>query len=87
MSNSKKDPTVVGSWAGFAVGFVLVGAWTIAAALMLISFGAWGWVIWPAAAVFFLNRTFKSLGTVLKQIAKSKDTDLNGLAELLAKHR
>lgn len=88
MSNSKSTKaTVAGSWVGFGIGFVLVGAWTIAAALMLVSFGAWGWVVWPAAAVFFLNRMFKSLGVVLKNVAEVKGTDLNELAELLTKRK
>lgn len=59
-----------GTKAGAAIGSVLVGTWTVAAAAMLMSFGAWGWVVWPAAVVFWLSRTSRAVAAAKKQIAE-----------------
>jgi hypothetical protein len=40
--------TVIGS--GLAI------AWFVLAGIMLVSFGAWGWVVWPAVVVLSLRR-------------------------------
>lgn len=34
---------------GGVIGAVIWGAVAVAAAIMLVSFGAWGWVVWPIA--------------------------------------
>lgn len=60
----------LGSWIGAVLVAVLVGAWTVAAAIMCVSFGLWGWVVWPAAAMFFLGRMIKTYAQGKKQIGE-----------------
>ena len=75
------------SLVGLIIGFVGIVAWTVAAALMALSFGLWGWVVWPAAVMFILNRTMKGLAAHLQTVADTKlESDpLGALADLLRK--
>lgn len=54
-------------WAG-VVGSIVWGVWAVAAAVMLVSFGAWGWVVWPMALYWWTHH----VGRVGKTYAAAK---------------
>lgn len=47
-------------WA-VVLGAVVWGAVAVAAAIMLVGFGAWGWVVWPLAFYWWTNHVARSL--------------------------
>lgn len=74
----------LGSRIGVISVVLLVGAWSIAAGIMLVSFGLWGWVVWPAVVTFWLGRIAKATTQAAKQIKEAKEKNAFANAGKLA---
>lgn len=59
-----------GSKIGLIMGGVLTLAWLVALGVMLVSFGAWGWVVWPAIGVTWARWMTSGAAQAKKQIAE-----------------
>jgi hypothetical protein len=54
---------------GVVIGAVVWGAVAVAAAIMLVSLGLWGWVVWPFASYWWIGhigKAVKSYNSIVK---------------------
>lgn len=57
---AKEKALKIIGWAA-VVGIVVWGAVAVAAAIMLVGFGAWGWVVWPLAFYFWAQHVGRAV--------------------------
>lgn len=57
---------------GGIVGAVVWGGFTIAAAIMLVSMGAWAWVVWPFALYWYTQHIARVVESYKKIVKPQK---------------
>jgi len=58
---------------GVLLTVFLIGAWCVAAGIMLVQFGAWGWVVWPLMVWIWMHRIGFSVKQAVEGVKKEKD--------------